>query len=75
MIRARRVIPGILAFVATVVLFSTHPAPTYYRRLICDVVFDYSGYAGYYNWEDLVSTSTIMSCAYDFNGPDVLPTN
>ena len=56
LLRPRRVIPAILAIVASVALFSTHPAPTYYRRLICDVVFDYSQYAGYSNWEDLVST-------------------
>ena len=56
LLRPRGVIPTILAIVACVALFSTHPAPTYYRRLICDVVFDYSGYAGYSNWEDLVRT-------------------
>ena len=56
LLRPRRVIPAILAIVASVALFSTQPAPTYYRRLICDVVFDYSQYAGYSNWEDLVST-------------------
>ena len=46
LLRPRRVIPAILAIVASVALFSTQPAPTYYRRLICDVVFDYSQYAG-----------------------------
>ena len=63
LLRPRGVIPVILAIVASVALFSTHPAPTYYRRLICDVVFDYSGYAGYSNWEDLVRTcNRIYSC-------------
>lgn len=61
LLRPRRVIPAILAIVASVALFSTHPAPVYYRRLICDVVFDYSGYAGYSNWEDLVSTCTLFT--------------
>jgi hypothetical protein len=58
--RPRQVLPFVLAFVSCIALFSGHPTPSYYRRLICNVVFDYSGFAGYSNWEDLVSTRKVL---------------
>lgn len=73
LLRPRGVIPTILAIVACVALFSTHPAPTYYRRLICDVVFDYSGYAGYSNWEDLVDQGVADLEGRRFGPYDILP--